>query len=292
MIIIFCPLRRSSLNSSRKKIAWQAQRACCSLHEGYFSLYNNELICNLMLINHVCYYIAKCVPLNEYFCFIFDKFRILRGKGVGGRNRQQSQLSPSIFCARWKCALFTRPSRHLYSFIRSILCIRWKKNQVTNLGHCRPGKVNEILNLYWNNNETFAIKCAFSCRFQTITATCYRGAQGIMLVYDVTDEKSFKNISKWVQKTQELANPNVQKMLVANKCDLKKQRLVTREKGELLAQDLDIRYAEISALSNLNVEDAFATLTQDVLNNFVCSSAESWATLTVEETTKQPCCAQ
>ncbi|KAL9971064.1 hypothetical protein ACROYT_G023549 [Oculina patagonica] len=129
-------------------------------------------------------------------------------------------------------------------------------------------------------------------RFQTITATCYRGAQGIMLVYDVTDEKSFKNISKWVQKTQELANPNVQKMLVANKCDLKKQRLVTREKGELLAQDLDIRYAEISALSNLNVEDAFATLTQDVLNNFVCSSAESWATLTVEETTKQPCCAQ
>lgn len=149
---------------------------------------------------------------------------------------------------------------------------------------------------FWISIETvkkhLQIKCAFSCRFQTITATYYRGAQGIMLVYDVTDEKSFKNIPKWVQKTQELANPNVQKMLVANKCDLKKQRLITREKGELLAQDLDIRYVEISALSNLNVEDAFATLTQDVLKNFVCSSAESWATLTVEETSKRPCCAQ
>ena len=112
-----------------------------------------------------------------------------------------------------------------------------------------------------------------------------------MLVYDVTDEKSFKNIPKWIQKTQELSSPNVQKMLVANKCDLEKQRQITRERGELLAQDLDIRYAEISALSNLNVEDAFATLTQDVLNNYVCSTAEGWATLTVEDTAKQPCCA-
>ena len=111
-----------------------------------------------------------------------------------------------------------------------------------------------------------------------------------MLVYDVTDEKSFKNILMWMQKTQELANPNVQKMLVANKCDLKKRRLITTERGEMLAQDLDIRYAEMSALSNVNVEDAFASLAQDVLNNFVCSSAECWATLTVEETAKQPCC--
>lgn len=134
------------------------------------------------------------------------------------------------------------------------------------------------------------MNCTFSCRFQTLTATCYRGAQGIMLVYDVTDEKSFKNILMWMQKTQELANPNVQKMLVANKCDLKKRRLITTERGEMLAQDLDIRYAEMSALSNVNVEDAFASLAQDVLNNFVCSSAECWATLTVEETAKQPCC--
>ena len=111
-----------------------------------------------------------------------------------------------------------------------------------------------------------------------------------MLVYDVTDEKSFNNIPKWIQKTQELASANVQKMLVANKCDLKKQRLITREKGEQLAEDLDIRYAEISALSNMNVEDAFGALTQDVFNNYVCSAAESWATLTVEEKAKHVCC--
>jgi len=111
-----------------------------------------------------------------------------------------------------------------------------------------------------------------------------------MLVYDVTDEKSFNNIPKWIQKTQELASPNVTKMLIANKCDLNKQRVITRERGEQLAQDQEIRYVEISALSNLNVEDAFGTLTQDVYNNQVCLAAEGCTTLTVEEKAKQACC--
>jgi len=127
-------------------------------------------------------------------------------------------------------------------------------------------------------------------RFHTIAATCYRGAQGIMLVYDVTDEKSFKHIPKWIQKTQELANPDVIKMLVANKCDLKKQRVITREQGEQLAQNLEIRYLEISAFSNMNVEDAFEALTQDVFNNHVCLAAESRPALTVEEKAKHACC--
>ena len=134
------------------------------------------------------------------------------------------------------------------------------------------------------------INLCISGRFHTIAATCYRGAQGIMLVYDVTDEKSFNNIPKWIQKTQELASPNVTKMLIANKCDLNKQRVITRERGEQLAQDQEIRYVEISALSNLNVEDAFGTLTQDVYNNHVCLAAEGCTTLTVEEKAKQACC--
>ena len=111
-----------------------------------------------------------------------------------------------------------------------------------------------------------------------------------MLVYDVTDEKSFKNIPKWIQKTQELASPDVIKMLVANKCDLNKKRVITREQGEQLAQNLEIPYVEISALSNMNVEDAFGTLTQDVFNSHVCLAAESWPALTVEEKAKQACC--
>lgn len=106
-----------------------------------------------------------------------------------------------------------------------------------------------------------------------------------MLVYDVTDEKSFRNIPKWIRKTEQLSSPTVQKLLVANKCDLIERRLITKERGELLAKHLDIRYKEISALSNLNVEDAFVSLLRKVFRQ-ACNGeiADSWAQQTLEGT--------
>jgi len=90
-----------------------------------------------------------------------------------------------------------------------------------------------------------------------------------MMVYDVTNEKSFHNISKWMRKIEEHANEDVEKILVANKCDLEEKRKVTRERGEMLAQNHCIRYVETSALSSSNIDLAFTLLTQDILNK-VC----------------------
>lgn len=134
-------------------------------------------------------------------------------------------------------------------------------------------------------NNTKLVRYCFG-RFETITSTCYRGAHGIMLVYDVTDEKSFRNIPRWIRKTEELASPDVTKMLVANKCDLQKRRLVTKERGELLARNLELPYKEISALSNLNVEDAFSLILQRVFKQAV-SPVRSWAERTLEQSVAQ-----
>ncbi|PFX23835.1 Ras-related protein Rab-10 [Stylophora pistillata] len=106
-------------------------------------------------------------------------------------------------------------------------------------------------------------------RFHTITTAYYRGALGIMMVYDVTNEKTFHNISKWMRKIEENANEDVERILVANKCDLESQRQVTRERGEMLAKNHHIRHVETSALSSNNVDHAFTLLTQDILNK-VC----------------------
>ena len=56
-------------------------------------------------------------------------------------------------------------------------------------------------------------------RFRTITTSYFRGAQGILLVYDVTDRGSFENISNWVGQIEQHADINVTKVLVGNKCD-------------------------------------------------------------------------
>lgn len=90
---------------------------------------------------------------------------------------------------------------------------------------------------------------------------------GIMLVYDVTSEKSFKGVASWISKIAENCDKNINKILLANKCDLKEKREITRERGEELAGRLGIPYVEISALSNLNVEEAFATLAKDIFNS-------------------------
>jgi Ras-related protein Rab-8A len=62
-------------------------------------------------------------------------------------------------------------------------------------------------------------------RFRTITTAYYRGAMGIILVYDVTDERSFLNIANWIRNVEQYASPNVNKILVGNKCDMEDKRV-------------------------------------------------------------------
>ncbi|KAG9511023.1 Ras-related protein Rab-10, partial [Fragariocoptes setiger] len=104
-------------------------------------------------------------------------------------------------------------------------------------------------------------------RFHTITTSYYRGAMGIMLVYDITNAKSFDNIQKWLRNIDEHANEDVVKMIVGNKCDMEDRRIITKEKGEAIAREHGIRFMETSASSNINVERAFMELAKAILDN-------------------------
>ncbi|XP_027701208.1 ras-related protein Rab-8A [Vombatus ursinus] len=101
-------------------------------------------------------------------------------------------------------------------------------------------------------------------RFRTITTAYYRGAMGIMLVYDITNEKSFDNIRNWIRNIEEHASADVEKMILGNKCDVNERRQVSKERGEKLALDYGIKFMETSAKANINVENAFFTLARDI----------------------------
>lgn len=96
-------------------------------------------------------------------------------------------------------------------------------------------------------------------RFRTITTAYYRGAMGIIIVYDVTDERTFANVRHWYQTVTEHANANAQILLVGNKSDMD-NRVVSYEQGETLAQELDVTFLESSAKNNSNVNEIFLTL--------------------------------
>ncbi|CAM9738752.1 unnamed protein product, partial [Scytosiphon promiscuus] len=57
-------------------------------------------------------------------------------------------------------------------------------------------------------------------RFRNITSAYYRGSMGILLVYDVADLKSFRNVSNWMRQIELNASPDVNITLVGNKCDV------------------------------------------------------------------------
>ncbi|PWA30002.1 hypothetical protein CCH79_00009620 [Gambusia affinis] len=101
-------------------------------------------------------------------------------------------------------------------------------------------------------------------RFRTITTAYYRGAMGIMLVYDITNEKSFDNIKNWIRNIEEHASSDVEKMVLGNKCDINDKRQVSKDRGEKLALEFGIKFMETSAKANINVENAFLTLARDI----------------------------
>ncbi|KAK9538731.1 hypothetical protein VZT92_003883 [Zoarces viviparus] len=92
-------------------------------------------------------------------------------------------------------------------------------------------------------------------RFRSITPAYCRGAVGIMLVYDITNEKSFENIKNWIRNIEEHASSDVEKMVLGNKCDINDERQVSKDRGEKLALEYGIKFMETSAKANINVEN-------------------------------------
>ena len=70
----------------------------------------------------------------------------------------------------------------------------------------------------------------------------FAGAMGIMLVYDITQPKTFDNIAKWLRNIDEHANEDVEKMILGNKCDMEDKRMVSKERGESIAREHGIRF--------------------------------------------------
>lgn len=70
-------------------------------------------------------------------------------------------------------------------------------------------------------------------RFRTITSSYYRGAHGIIVVYDCSDAESFNNLKQWLEEIDRYACENVNKLLVGNKCDLTTKKVVDYETAKV-----------------------------------------------------------
>ncbi|CAH0773817.1 unnamed protein product [Bemisia tabaci] len=134
-------------------------------------------------------------------------------------------------------------------------------------------------------------------RFRTITSSYYRGAHGIIVVYDCSDAESFNNLKQWLEEIDRYACENVNKLLVGNKCDLTTKKVVDYETAKEYANTLGIPFLETSAKNATNVEQAFITMASEIKNRVGPPSASADTTSNTRidpgrpvESTKSGCC--
>lgn len=102
-------------------------------------------------------------------------------------------------------------------------------------------------------------------RFRTITSAYYRGADGIIMVFDVTSTESFDHVNDWLKEVNRYAAEGTVKLLVGNKSDRTADRVVTPEQAKEFADELGIPFIETSAKSAKNVEEAFLTMAGELI---------------------------
>lgn len=100
-------------------------------------------------------------------------------------------------------------------------------------------------------------------RFRAITKNYYKNAHGFLLVYDVTEQKTFDGIKNWISTIKEYANPDIQFMIVANKCDSDK-RVVSTYEGQKMADQYECMFIETSAKLGKNINEAIMSIVKKI----------------------------
>lgn len=150
------------------------------------------------------------------------------------------------------------------------------KNQISTIGIDFKSK-----NLKINNHE-IRLKIwdtAGEERFRNITSQYYKGAEGIILVFDLTKKESFDKINDWIKQIKlNTQSDEIAIVLLGNKKDLVDMRVISFEEGKERAEAFGIKFFETSALDGSGIEDAFLCLSEEIMkkknidfqkNNFV-----------------------
>ena len=93
--------------------------------------------------------------------------------------------------------------------------------------------------------------------FRSITSAYYKSAHAIIVLYDITKEISFEHIKNWMIDIDKFAKQDVLRVLIGNKIDLENERKITKEAGISMANKFGIKFFEVSAKNNINIDELF-----------------------------------
>ena len=135
-------------------------------------------------------------------------------------------------------------------------------------------------------------------RFRNVISSYFKGAHGILLIFDITSRGSFKELENWLGEVERNASSQILKILIGNKCDLEEEREISKDEGEAFAMRNGMQYIETSAKINTNVNEAFEALAKIMVeyNNKKNSATKENKTIKMDKGTdlsiqkKKKCC--
>jgi small GTP-binding protein len=115
-------------------------------------------------------------------------------------------------------------------------------------------------------------------RFYSIAKAYFRSALGVVLVFDITDRKSFDCLPRWLRDARTEADSHCTVILVGNKSDLGTSRVVSNEEAEAFAREHELTYVETSALDGTGIETTFHRTAQDLLRKVASGQVSAGTT--------------
>ena len=139
---------------------------------------------------------------------------------------------------------------------------KFNKNHLTTIGIDFKAKT---INLHSKSIKLKIWDTAGQERFRNITQQYYKGADGIVLVFDVTVRESYEKVTEWMKQINLYTQRDkIGLVLLGNKVDAESREVKTEE-GIALANEFQVKYFETSALNNLNIEESFNALTEEIM---------------------------
>ena len=133
-------------------------------------------------------------------------------------------------------------------------------------------------------------------RYQILAKNSFNSSDGFIIVYDITNRKSYNNINNWIEQINEAAPSHSKSVIFGNKNDLNNSRQVKLNEGKELAKKYNYKYFETSAKDGINLNEGFETLFKEIMNDAVSVKATERETISLKDkkhtkkSPNEPCC--
>nr|XP_061815857.1 EF-hand calcium-binding domain-containing protein 4B-like [Nerophis lumbriciformis] len=209
-----------------------------------------------------------------------------RGQPVG-KETQHAEEAPLLGPSRlFKVVLVGNSSVGKTSLLRSFCEGHFHPSTTATVG------IDFSVKILTLNNMQIAMQLwdtAGQERYRSITKQFFRKADGVVVMYDVTMDESFKAVSPWLANVKDAAGEGVQILLLGNKMDMDSDREVSLKEAEQLAQESKVMFYEVSAYTGKNVTESLTHLAR-VLMEQEDKVRDTTVLLSAQPLRKKACC--